>query len=83
MLDQLLHTAVLERWSQEPFEDRTLQPVLNLLYEAAHCTWPAGPINGFMQRLLRLAVLCDTVSVAKRQRPDLLLLRCKVRAGGL
>lgn len=82
LLRQLL--SALEEWREDPFMAANLFQVITLLHKAAHCTWPAGPVNDFMQRVLLLAVLCDIVRVERQaeaglERPELLLLY-KVRA---
>ncbi|KAG2424235.1 hypothetical protein HYH02_015220 [Chlamydomonas schloesseri] len=71
---------VLQNWAGDPFVAATLTPLLELLYQAAYHTWPAGPINDFMQRLLKLAVLCDAIHVKMqdgKRRPNLLMLQRK------
>ncbi|PNW73141.1 hypothetical protein CHLRE_14g620250v5 [Chlamydomonas reinhardtii] len=77
LLRQLL--SALEEWREDPFMAANLFQVITLLHKAAHCTWPAGPVNDFMQRVLLLAVLCDIVRVERQaeaglERPELLLL---------
>ncbi|KAG2431737.1 hypothetical protein HXX76_009233 [Chlamydomonas incerta] len=77
VLEALLNPGLLDSWLAAPLEEELLGRVFELLYEAAHNTWPAGRTNTLLQQLLMVAALCDVARSKSGMSKKLLLIETR------